>query len=358
MSHDPTNDQPNRSGADRDPVEMALAAAATAPVTIDPERLAALEARVIGALVGRDGRGAVVALGSASLGSVRRPSRGRSCCRRLRWCSSSRSARSTLVLLAGDDDALAIAAADRVVVELPDGESVAGEAGTELPDGSRLEVIGFVEIDGRRFGPGSYRIVDGEVVGSELTQPATSEVSEGLGDDRSGSRPAQAGGDGVDGDGVDLDGSVRTTVVGSARSDDEPEQPAPDDGRDGTVDDGTGDGGTGGGGADRPVVPRPTDSPRTTTPQRPLDVTRPTAPTTVPVREPAVPARPATTVPSERPTTTARASTSPTTTATTTTTRTHDGDHDDDHDDHHDDDDRADANERGGQTATPDRGRS
>ncbi len=103
----------------------------------------------------------------------------------------------TVSLLAADDDVLAIAAADRVVVELPDGEAVAGEAGTELPDGARLEVIGFVEIDGRRFGPGSYRIVDGEVVRaeSELPEPAaTSDVAGGSGDGDSDSsdRPATA----------------------------------------------------------------------------------------------------------------------------------------------------------------------
>ena len=37
--------------------------------------------------------------------------------------------------LADDDSALAIAAADRVVVELPSGESVPGAVGTELPMG-------------------------------------------------------------------------------------------------------------------------------------------------------------------------------------------------------------------------------
>jgi len=67
-------------------------------------------------------------------------------------------------MLTGTDDALAIDAADRVVVELPDGASRVGTAGTVLPDGTRLEVIGFVEVDGRRFGPGVYRVLDRVVV--------------------------------------------------------------------------------------------------------------------------------------------------------------------------------------------------
>ena len=92
----------------------------------------------------------------------------------------------TVSLLAGDDAALAIAAADGVVVELPDGDSIVGEAGTELPDGTRLDVIGFVEIDGRRFGPGTYEIVDGAVVARD--------DGESEGSDRGGTGPPASDG--------------------------------------------------------------------------------------------------------------------------------------------------------------------
>ena len=93
----------------------------------------------------------------------------------------------------------AIAAADRVVVEFPDGDSIVGEAGVELPDGTRLDVIGFVEIDGHAVSAlGSYAIVDGAVVADDRP-----DMSGDLDDhDSTGSVAV------VDGD----DGSTRTTV--------------------------------------------------------------------------------------------------------------------------------------------------
>ena len=304
MSDDPPRDQPTGSGADRDPVEVALDAAAAAPVTIGPERLSALEARVMGAVADRDERGAVAALGSVPVRSISGRKRGFSLLSAAAVVIVVAVGALSVALLAGDDDALAIAAADRVVVELPDGEAVAGEAGTELPDGARLEVIGFVEIDGRRFGPGSYRIVDGEVVRSG-PGPDDPAADSGTSDGSDASDRPDAADEGSESDEVDDDGSVRTTVAGGARSDDESDNPASDDSRGGTVDDSE----------DRPVAdvePRPTEPPRTTVPARPPDVARPPAPTTAPVRQAPVPTRPTTTVPSRRPT-------APTTTTSTTT---------------------------------------
>ena len=284
MSDDRPSDQP---GADRDPVEAALAAAAADPVHIGAERLSTLEARVMDAVID----------GAPPVTSARRRNRGVSLLSAAAVVLVVALGALTIVLLAGDDDALAIAAADRVVVELPDGESVAGEAGTELPDGARLEVIGFVEIDGRRFGPGSYRIVDGEVVrsGPEQDEPAgTADRSDGSGDDA----------------------SVRTTVAGDERSDDESDAPGPDDGR-------NGNGGERDDGPVEDLAPRPADPPGTTAPARSPEVTRPPAPTTAPVRRTTEPVRPATTVDSGRPaTSTTTTTTTTTTTSTTTSTST------------------------------------
>jgi hypothetical protein len=62
-------------------------------------------------------------------------------------------------MLGDDRDRLVIAAADGVEVVLPTGAAVEGRAGLELPDGTVLTVTGFVDVEGTRFGPGTY-VVD------------------------------------------------------------------------------------------------------------------------------------------------------------------------------------------------------
>lgn len=78
MSDDPPRDQPIGSGVGRDPVEDALTAAAAAPVALGDERLAALEARIMGSVADGDVRGLVAAVGSAPVGRVRRRNRAAS----------------------------------------------------------------------------------------------------------------------------------------------------------------------------------------------------------------------------------------------------------------------------------------
>ncbi|MFK7919186.1 MAG: hypothetical protein AB8G14_14010 [Ilumatobacter sp.] len=145
-----------------DDVATALAALGSEPVVISEERLAALEARVLGDRTERRPNVAVV-VPAVVLEAGRR--------RRPRRAIQMVSVAATLFvcvlafgLLAADDDGLVIADAAGVTVALPGGDEVQGRAGTALPEGADLEVAEFVVVDGRRFGPGRYRVADGELV--------------------------------------------------------------------------------------------------------------------------------------------------------------------------------------------------
>lgn len=300
----------------RDPVVVALGAAAATPVAVGADRLTSIEERIRTSM--RDDL-----QGDASR-TVVVPSM---------WRRSRRSLLAAAaivllvtfgvvaVLLADDDSALAIAAADRVVVEFPGGESVPGAVGTELPDGTRLEVVGFVEVDGRRFGPGSYRIVDGAVVATSQEIDSLDDSDDPAPDRRPAEEP-RSGGD------------VAPTTD-SARSSDDPdgdattggEPPGAGSGADGSQDEGRSDPVVDRPPADpEPVEPDPTRPPPTQPPRdddnrRPAPTVAPSRPSTLPPSRPTTttaPARPTTTV--ARPTTTARTTTTTTTTSTTTTT--------------------------------------
>lgn len=278
-----------------DPVALALSAMAAAPVTVDDERLDVLAARIRRA-VDDDAEVPIVVAGTDIEAPA--PSRAR---RRLGPLLAAAAVivlvavGSLAVLLAGDDEALAIDAADRVVVELPGGEPFVGAAGTELPDGTRLEVIGFVEVDGERFGPGRYRVVDGVVisVGSgDSDVPTESNSVEGQLTPAT-DRPAT---------------TERTPATTTERQ--VPSRTAPTQSTQPPA-------------VDAPTIDeRPDPSPSTTPstpPSRPpaTDVTRPQVP--APTRPPTTPAtRPTTTVPAR--TTTTTSAPARTTTATTAAT--------------------------------------
>ena len=181
-----------------------------------------------------------------------------------------------LVSARADDTRLELA--DGVVLEVPGEAPEIGVAGDDLPDGTVLtvDVDGAAVVDGRRFGPGRYLVVDGEVV--PMPPPSTS--SPGADD--------------------------------TAASSTGPSPPS------------TGDAAT-------PVAPPPTT---TATPVAPPVPPSRTTTTTVAVDRPVDrpptdgtrPDRPTTTRPSDRPTTTERRPGTtrprPTTTTTTTTTTT------------------------------------
>ncbi len=311
MNDQRPHDQPVGSSAGHDPVEQVLAAAAATPVVIAADRFAAIEARVMAAVEADDHGVAPFAVGPvATEAAIRRRTRAMSFLSVAAVVIVVALGALAVILVVGQDDALAIAAADRVVVELPDGDSIVGEAGVELPDGTRLDVIGFVEIDGTRFGPGSYTIVDGAVVADD-----SSDTSVDL--DETGATGSSGSVDGGD-------GPTRTTVIArpGATDDVATDDVATDDvGADaGASDPATDTGGDArpGGAVDGEIAPRPTDPLRMTVPQRTTpDVTRPPDSTRAPTRPATTaPVRPTTTAPPSRPTSTTTA-TSTTTTSTT-----------------------------------------
>jgi hypothetical protein len=81
-----------------------------------------------------------------------------------------------LLVPKGSDNSIVIAAANDVSIVLPDGSAVVGSAGLELPDGTTIDVDGFVEVEGRRFGPGKYKVGDGELVVLWITRDTSTTV--------------------------------------------------------------------------------------------------------------------------------------------------------------------------------------
>ncbi|WP_395155570.1 hypothetical protein [Ilumatobacter sp.] len=81
-----------------------------------------------------------------------------------------------LLLPKDNDHSIVIAAANDVSIILPDGAAVVGAAGLVLPDGAIIDVDGFVDVDGRRFGPGRYGVDDGEVVVLSITSDPSTTV--------------------------------------------------------------------------------------------------------------------------------------------------------------------------------------
>lgn len=152
---------------ENEPVDAALEAAigrlATREVTVTDDRLSAIEQRILSATDGDRRAAGAAMLGAGVGGSVTPLRRFRSVTLVAAACLIAFFAVS-VSLLGGGDDGLVIAAADEVVVELPDGEELVGRSGTDLPEGSRLEVIGFVTVDGETFGPGSYVVIDGQIM--------------------------------------------------------------------------------------------------------------------------------------------------------------------------------------------------
>ena len=196
-------------------------------------------------------------------------------------------------------DDVVLAAVSSVSVVLPDGEVVDGAEGLAVPEGALLDVDGFVVIDGRRFGPGLYRVAgDGgvvEVVGAEVTETSV------LGNGGAPADPVVGDGDVTPGadDGVVTARTTTTTTTGPAPS--TTVSRPPNESR-----------------------PRPTVRPATTLPDQvpstappatrpPPTVTRTTEITTEPLR-------PAPTSPAASPAS-STTSTSPTTSTTTTIVR-------------------------------------
>lgn len=136
------------------------------PVDVSAQRLDALEARVRASVDRNESdehRSAVAVLATGTPTGKTRSSSP--------WSRIALVAASIAVLVALSvaalgtrDDTLIVAAADDVTVLLPDGDSIMATDGTELPEDSVLEVSGFVDVGGRRYGPGRYRVDDGRLV--------------------------------------------------------------------------------------------------------------------------------------------------------------------------------------------------
>ncbi|MFK8023012.1 MAG: hypothetical protein AB8G26_03520 [Ilumatobacter sp.] len=190
-----------------------------APIEPVAPRMGALEERLLAAIDDEDDSITPFALTGAVVGRATPRNRRR---------GLAAAAAVVLVVTVGallvspTDDRLVIAAAERVEVVLPDGTTVDGVVGVELPDGSLVDVDGSLTVDGRRFAPGDYRVVDGELVRLPTSAPAGQDgrgvvatdatipdTSEAVGDRTvpTASRP--------DDDDVEPDGDVlvRTTVV-------------------------------------------------------------------------------------------------------------------------------------------------
>lgn len=134
------------------------------PVAAIESRLPGLEARLRSAIAADDDRAAPMLLWVAD-DDRRQVTRTR----RLVLLASAACvvALISVAVLArtSPNDNVVLASADSVSVVLPDGGVVAGADGLIVPEGALLDVEGFVVIDGRRFGPGLYRITgDGRVV--------------------------------------------------------------------------------------------------------------------------------------------------------------------------------------------------
>lgn len=137
------------------------------PIEVDEARLEAVQTRVIERLADHEdtaSRRTVVAMsgrrrpfGALMLGAV----------------AASLIAIVALVgFFAADDTSLVIAAADGVDVTLPGGETIPGSVGLELPEGAEVEVAGFIEISGVRYGVGSYVVTNDELLLVDDVEPA------------------------------------------------------------------------------------------------------------------------------------------------------------------------------------------
>ena len=153
-----------QNGPVDDSLEAVLGRLAAVDVMVTEDRLAGIGRRVTTG-IGDDRRSVGAAMFTAAPGGSVTP------LRRFRSITFAIAAACVVVfaavtvgLFVGDDDGVVIAAADDVVVELPDGVELIGRSGTELPDGSRVEVIGFVTVDGVTYGPGSYEVTDGQIM--------------------------------------------------------------------------------------------------------------------------------------------------------------------------------------------------
>ncbi|MFT6293424.1 MAG: hypothetical protein ACJAR2_004050 [Ilumatobacter sp.] len=153
-----------QNGSVDDSLQAVLGHLAAVDVTVTEDRLVGIGRRIT-AGIDDDRRSAGAAMLTAAPGGSVTP------LRRFRSITFATAAACVVVfaavtvgLFAGGDDGLVIAAADDVVVELPDGVELIGRSGTELPDGSRVDVIGFVTVDGVTYGPGSYEVTDGQIM--------------------------------------------------------------------------------------------------------------------------------------------------------------------------------------------------
>lgn len=275
--------------SDRDPmldeVAAALSRVADEQVDVSGDRLDALERRIMGKIE-EDRRPLGAPAGAPVIDQAFAGQR--------RWPQRMVAVAAALLtfalafgVLSSNDDGLVIAAADDVVVLLPGGERVQGESGTELPDGSNVEVIGFVDVDGRRYGPGRYRVLDGQLIAEAdaSTTPIGPRPDGGIDD------PAEV----LVGDSPPLTSSVPTTS--DVGVDDVSVHTTPRDTVAPPV---------------RTTVPGAA-TPRPTPPARPVTTVQPVVPTTT------TPARPTTTVPETTvPETTVPETTVPTRPTTTT----------------------------------------
>lgn len=251
-----------------DPI-AALGRLAAAPVETNEDRMSALGDR-IRASIDDDRDGAVV------VPLVPRPRR-RAMATGLVAACVLLAVVVAAALLRPTDESVVIAFADGVTVTLDDGSTVDGTSGLELPDGATLDVDGSVVIDGERFGPGTYRVEDGELEPTGEPTPVTP----------------------PDGDSDDAPATVtRPSTTSSTVVDSDQVAPVVPEPGDGDVTATTDQGATS---ATRPPV---TDAP-TTTVQRAPDDTRPVDRTSVPTTE----TRPTTTTPVTRPSTTTAPST-------------------------------------------------
>lgn len=80
-----------------------------------------------------------------------------------------------LVVVSAGNEPTLLRAADAVTLERPGEAAVAGVAGDELPDGTIVEIHGSAVVDGDRYGPGRYVVVDGRL--EPIVPPASTTTS-------------------------------------------------------------------------------------------------------------------------------------------------------------------------------------
>lgn len=160
------DDQRSTDKPSPDDVEARLERLGNQPVDVPTARLDAIETRVRASMENEESdelrSGPAVILAGGASGVARRSS----LVPRIALVAASILAvvALSIAVFRTGDDTLVVAAADDVVVLLPGGDSVIAKDGTELLDGSIVDVSGFVEVGGRRYGPGRYRVEDGRLV--------------------------------------------------------------------------------------------------------------------------------------------------------------------------------------------------